>query len=387
MDRTILLWMEEEYSEVGDGVGRGGGGGGGIWTPISRVGSAGGILGGSLGASLIGFVDAAFSPDASRIVGHGYGGSIHFWTQAVQPNKLASEKDPVGENEMEEDDGDSALVSARWIADPCITGHFRSVEDMAWDPNGDYLLTTSSDQTTRLWMEVPISSTACRWVEVGRPQVHGYDMTSIVCVGSGHANTDDNGGGEPSHRFVSGADEKVLRAFDAPTSTLRLLRSIRQSRIAIQGINYSFDQVSETNQSSTWRVERAFMPSLGLSNKASADTDQESSKFSGPVNDDAFAQTLDTIEGGTFGLKLPSERDLGVTTLWPEARKLFGHETELICLDAYRAPLGSNESSLVASSCKARNDVASAAIRLWDTNKGACVGILEVSSTLTPFSE
>ena len=95
MDRTILLWMGEEYSEVGDGVGRGGGGGG-IWTPISRVGSAGGILGGSLGASLIGFVDAAFSPDASRIVGHGYGGSIHFWSQAVQSNKLAIDKHPIG---------------------------------------------------------------------------------------------------------------------------------------------------------------------------------------------------------------------------------------------------------------------------------------------------
>ena len=118
MDRTILLWMEEEYSEVGDGVGRGGGGGDGIWTPISRVGSAGGILGGSLGASLIGFVDAAFSPDASRIVGHGYGGSVHFWTQAVQSNKLASAKDPVGENEIEEDDGDSALVSISLVAVP-----------------------------------------------------------------------------------------------------------------------------------------------------------------------------------------------------------------------------------------------------------------------------
>ncbi len=377
MDRTILLWMEEGYSEVGDD----GEVSGGIWTPISRVGSAGGILGGSLGASLMGFVDAAFSPDASRIVGHGYGGSIHFWTQAVQSKKMAIEMNLGDKNDVDDEVDDGALLTARWVADPCITGHFRSVQDMAWDPNGEYLLTTSSDQTTRLWVEVPISSTTCRWLEVGRPQVHGYDMTSIVCIGGGHDNINEYGNGEPRHRFVSGADEKVLRVFDAPASALRLLRSIKQSRNAILGIGYSFEQESENNQSasSTWRVECAFMPSLGLSNKASADTDQESSKYSGPVNDDVFAQTLDTVEGDFTGLKLPSERDLGVTTLWPEARKLFGHETELVCLDAYRAPSGSKEVSLVASSCKARNDVSSAAIRLWDANKGTCVGILQVS--------
>jgi len=374
MDRTILLWMEEGYSEVVDGRG-----GGGIWTPISRVGSAGGILGGSIGASLMGFVDAAFSPDATRLVGHGYGGSIHFWTQVMQPKKAAIEKDLV--DDVEED---NVLMTARWVADPCITGHFRSVEDMAWDPNGEYLLTTSSDQTTRLWMEVPISATACRWIEVGRPQVHGYDMTSIVCIGGGHDNIDENGGGEPRHRFVSGADEKVLRVFDAPASTLRLLQSIKQSRSAIQGTGWPFE--NSQSSLSMWRVERAFMPSLGLTNKASADTDQESSKYSGPVNDEAFAQTLDTVEGDCLGLKLPSERDLGVTTLWPEARKLFGHETELVCLDAYRAPIGSKESSLVASSCKARNDVASAAIRLWDANKGTCVGILKVSLAQISFA-
>ena len=43
-------------------------------------------LGGSIGASLMGFVDAKFSPDAKRIVGHGYGGSIHFWTQVQSTN-------------------------------------------------------------------------------------------------------------------------------------------------------------------------------------------------------------------------------------------------------------------------------------------------------------
>lgn len=353
MDRTILLWMDDED----------------VWAPVSRVGSAGGILGGSIGASLMGFVDARFSPNCNRIVGHGYGGSIHLWTQEELEGTEAMETDEEKQKEEKNDEEDE-ILNARWVADPCITGHFRSVEDMAWDPQGEYLLTTSTDQTTRLWAEVMVGSSECRWVEVGRPQVHGYDMTSIACVGGTDAFNDD---GVPRHRFISGADEKVLRVFDAPVSTLRLLRSLKESRLA----SYNDNKSSLNEDSASWRVERAFLPSLGLSNKATADQEQDSSKFSGPTNDDEFAESLDTLERKHFDFTLPSERDLGVTTLWPETRKLFGHESELVCLDAYRAPSGSDEPSLVASSCKARNDVASAAIRLWNAKEGKCVGILK----------
>lgn len=315
----------------------------------------------------MGFVDARFSPNCNRIVGHGYGGSIHLWTQEELERVEAMETD---EEKQETDEEEDELLNARWVADPCITGHFRSVEDMAWDPQGEYLLTTSTDQTTRLWAEVMVGSSERRWVEVGRPQVHGYDMTSIACVGGADATSDD---GVPRHRFISGADEKVLRVFDAPVSTLRLLRSLKESRLASYG-----DSNSAPNEdSASWRVERAFLPSLGLSNKATADQEQESSKFSGPTNDDEFAESLDTLERKHVGFTLPSERDLGVTTLWPETRKLFGHESELVCLDSYRAPLESDEPTLVASSCKARNDVASAAIRLWNAKDGKCVGILK----------
>lgn len=38
------------------------------------------------------------------------------------------------------------------------------------------------------------------WKEIARPQVHGYDMSCISSIGQ--------------LRFVSGADEKVLRAFE-----------------------------------------------------------------------------------------------------------------------------------------------------------------------------
>ena len=406
MDQTILLWMEEE--------------GGGTWVPISRVGSAGGILGGPIGASLMGFVDAAFSPGGNRIAGHGYGGSVHFWTRVPVARRAGGGATAVADGGGADDDGGGGGVAdgrvpededevedgaspstARWVADPCITGHFQSVEDLAWDTNGEYLLSASSDQTTRLWTEVPTAAVAAdrlwcgRWVEVGRPQVHGYDMTSIACIGGVGSDDgvdgDGGGDGEPRFRFVSGADEKVLRVFDAPASTLRLLRSISRHRNAVASkwgdappSEEGFGIANRSSSSSSWRFERAFMPSLGLSNKATADADLESGKFSGPVNDDDPAQTSGAVEGQN-SLKLPSERDLGVTTLWPEARKLFGHESELVCLDSYRAPAGKGESSLVASSCKARNDVASAAIRLWDARKGKCVGILKVRHVSVDF--
>lgn len=354
MDRSILLWMEQDYEQQNI-TSR-------VWVPISRVGSAGGILGGSIGASLMGFVDSAFSPVEGRIVGHGYGGSLHLFSRVIE-----EEVNPAVEDDDNQDD---VLLSARWLADSCITGHFRPVQDLAWDPRGEYLFTVGSDQTTRLWAEVFTSDgddvSSCRWVEVGRPQVHGYDMTSIACVG-GDCDKKDNE--EPRHRFVSGADEKVLRVFDAPLSTLRLLSSLRRSRDSL---------IEDKNDNDTWRIERAFLPSLGLSNKATADPEQESAKYAGPTNTDN--DFVNTVESKTHQFKLPSERDLGVTTLWPETKKLFGHDSELVCLDAYRAVAGSKYPNLVASSCKARNDVASAAIRLWNIQSGKCVGVLKASA-------
>lgn len=40
------------------------------------------------------------------------------------------------------------------------------------------------------------------WHEISRPQIHGYDMQCLALVGR--------------FQFVSGADEKVLRVFQAP---------------------------------------------------------------------------------------------------------------------------------------------------------------------------
>ena len=326
MDRAIFIWMADLD---------------GVWIPVSRVGSAGGILGGSVGSSLLGFVDTTFSPDGRCIVGHGYGGSLHFWTCGA----------PV-------DDGNDHAI---WKANPCITGHFAGVSDVDWEASsGQYLLSVGLDQTCRMWSHV--SSIDC-WMEVGRPQVHGYDLTTISCIGTGTAAT------APLHRFISGADEKELRAFDAPISTIKLLQKLHPNN------NINEQDLLE-------RVDRAYIPSLGLSNRATAADAMEEGRDANLVAIIDDTSVCEDISALDITQSLPNERDLGVASLWPEARKLFGHQTELVCLASNAnyvrtATENENRNLIVASSCKAR-DVENASIRLWEVESSTCVQVLKV---------
>ena len=327
MDRTILIWSCIHT---------------GIWTPLTRVGSAGGILGGSIGSTLLGFVNVIVEPEhGTSLVGHAYGGALHVWNV---------EQDDIQEDQ--EVSLEDIAMRIKWKAMPCITGHFDGVTDLCWEAErGDYLLTVSADQTCRLWGPVPAQDkSGSVWVELARPQVHGYDLAAVVSVSSLRH----------PHLYVSGADEKEARVFDAPESTLRLLDAV-------------YGMESNEKDAGISRVERAYIPSLGLSQKASA----------------ADGAEIDTSETDVVSVKkeshlhLPLERDLGVISLWPEVRKLFGHNTELFCLaSTVSARSGPKfESSpyandvFVASSTKAR-DVEDAAIRLWDVEKGKCVQVL-----------
>lgn len=54
------------------------------------------------------------------------------------------------------------------------------------------------------------------WHEIARPQVHGHDINCVTIIR-----------GEGNHRFVSGAEEKVARVFEAPLSFLKTLNYAR----------------------------------------------------------------------------------------------------------------------------------------------------------------
>eukprot|EP00521_Asterionellopsis_glacialis_P017903 CAMPEP_0195305882 /NCGR_PEP_ID=MMETSP0707-20130614/36918_1 /TAXON_ID=33640 /ORGANISM="Asterionellopsis glacialis, Strain CCMP134" /LENGTH=1040 /DNA_ID=CAMNT_0040370089 /DNA_START=879 /DNA_END=4001 /DNA_ORIENTATION=- len=393
MDRTLLIWgtttttsttttttaatLEHNHPSSCSGV----------WTPLTRVGSAGGIIGGSIGSTLLGFVNVAIEPvHGTRLLGHAYGGSLHGWTMEMSSTTLT----PSQEEEKEEGGSTDALSledrasRIKWKATACLTGHFNGVTDLCWDAlSGKYLLTTSNDQTCRLWGCVNTASSTPQnnnsnnkiWIELARPQVHGYDLTTLTSIST------------KAHPYwmVSGADEKELRVFDAPKTTLRMLQ-------AIGGGNAGGSEKGKTNDSlSVERVERAYIPSLGLSNKAEAADGAEeeeeimATKGSKEEQDDTPAAAATTTI--PHEQKLPSERDLGVLSLWPEVRKLYGHNTELFCLTStvtartalpasYRGDDGDDDVAIVASSAKAR-DVENASIRLWDVEQGTCLQILK----------
>ena len=216
-----------------------------------------------MGSTLLGFVGLAVEPvSGTTLVGHAYGGALHIWT--LQEEHQQDMSSVLSTEEL--------ALRNKWKVTPCITGHFGGVTDCCWEASaGEYLLTVSNDQTCRLWGQLDGDNL---WVELARPQVHGYDPRSASTP-------------QFNHRIVTGADEKEIRVFDAPLTTIKVLKAIGKT--------------SSTDGSDAFsRVERAYIPSLGLSSKASAADGAE-----------------EDTEGGSSasntqkGFSLPPERDLG----------------------------------------------------------------------------
>mmetsp|Transcript_12688 Transcript_12688/g.18650 ORF Transcript_12688/g.18650 Transcript_12688/m.18650 type:complete len:892 (+) Transcript_12688:44-2719(+) len=330
MDRTILIWSSSAES--------------GIWSPLTRVGAAGGILGGSIGSTLLGFLGVKVEPRTGEaLIGHAYGGALHLWS--LQRDQSCCHEATTSEE---------LVLGSQWKASPCITGHFDNVTDCCWEASqGEYLLTVSSDQTCRLWGNITTLTEGKEvWVELARPQVHGYNLTAITSISTA----------KHRHIIVTGADEKEIRVFDAPLKFIQLLRHALH--------NYRNDE-KILEEDELQRVERAYIPSLGLSNKSSAaDSAKEDTEY---VAKDSPDSTL----------HLPLERDLGAVSLWPEVGKLYGHNTELFCVESTLSAKSSGidldgpfvNDILVASSTKAR-DVKDASIRIWDVSKNKCIQVL-----------
>jgi elongator complex protein 2 len=319
MDRNIFIWSNSDKSGV---VNSHTNPADGVWTPIARVGSDGGILGGSIGSSLLGYLNVQVEPTCGRwIMGHAYGGALHFYSSETS-------FEPTGSVRTVEE----KVPMVQWTAQPCVTGHFDEVTDLCWEAHqGGYLLTVSNDQTCRAWATT--QSENGMWIEIARPQVHGYNLTAVTSLSTA------------DHRdlMATGADEKEIRVFDGTLSFLRTLETV-SGKVTVDSVNP--------------RVERAYIPALGLTNKASA--------VDGADEDTSGASKSST--------SLLLERDLGSTSLWPELRKLFGHNSEIARLTSTLAartclslvfPTPYFQEILMASTTKAR-DVETASIRLWN---------------------
>ncbi|KAG1457799.1 hypothetical protein G6F56_006533 [Rhizopus delemar] len=293
IDKSMMIWSPEPTT--------------GVWVNEVRMGDIG-------GSTYLGFCGALFSPDGKHIVSHGANGSFHVWKDHSEVK---------GENNW------SPLVA--------ISGHFKSVESLAWDPKSRYLLSASLDQTTRLfapWNRIENGKSVSTWHEMGRPQVHGYDLKCLAFI--------------QEYQFVSGADEKVLRVFDAPKSCV-------ESLAALTG-----DESFRENVSS--RPVGANLPALGLSNKAvfEGDVGEEETDISNGLGSHAYTSATPDILSEVMQ-RPPYEEHLIQHTLWPEVEKLYGHLYELMSVHV------SYDGKCIASSCKAAT-AEHAIVRLFNTS-------------------
>ncbi|XP_077515117.1 elongator complex protein 2 [Amblyomma americanum] len=293
MDKTVVVWEPDTLS--------------GLWLDKARFGDIGG--------NTLGFLGAVFGPDGKSILGQGFHGSFHMWRR----------KEGSGDN--------------LWQTSVSLGGHFDKVGDIAWAAGGEYLLSCSSDQTTRLhapW----VTPGGTSWKEIARPQVHGHDLGCIASTGR--------------LQFVSGAEEKVLRAFEGT-------RNFVDNFKRLCGIDLLLHSgIKEL-------AEGASVPSLGLSNKAVYENDLTRS-----ITDEERHPKNQFPEFYFTPVVLtepPTEEDLLQNTLWSEVRKLYGHGYELFTLAA------SHSGKLIASACKASTQQ-HAAILLWDTATWKQVGEL-----------
>ena len=288
-DSSLAFWESEAIS--------------GVWVCTRRLGEIDTQKGATTATgSAGGFWIGLWSPSGENVVSLGRTGSWRLWNHIKDEN--------------------------RWIQDIGTSGHTKSVSDIAWAKDGSYLLSTGSDQTTRLyaeWKHEPGNS----WHELARPQIHGYDLNCIDSIGQ--------------NQIISGADEKLLRVFDKPRAAADLL-------FTLCGIHTAAGETMP---------DVANIPVLGLSNKAVEHDDEKTTEDS--PNDQIPGGSISARSAVTTSMKHPPFEDqLARHTLWPETEKLYGHGFEISSVAS------SHDGSLVATSCKATS-VAHAVIRLYDT--------------------
>ena len=112
----------------------------------------------------------------------------------------------------------------------------------------------SSDETTRIhapWTRPIESEIITTWAEIARPQIHGYPLTCLATL-------------PPSQRFVSGADEKVVRVFEETTGFVDSLEGLGA---AVHSSTGEEEEEEGSHGTGRKRAIGASLPPLGLSNK------------------------------------------------------------------------------------------------------------------------
>ncbi len=288
-DNSLSLWRPDEASNV--------------WVCQTRLGEISAQKGSTTATgSTGGFWIGLWQPDGLGVASLGRTGSWRRWTY--------------------DNDHDS------WMQQIGAGGHTKEVQSCSWSPDGAYLLSTGSDQTTRMHAEWQHGGSST-WHEFARPQIHGYDLNCVASL-----NPD---------QFVSGAEEKLLRVFNKPKMVDQMLHMLSGLSRASHGE----------------LPDAADIPVLGLSNRAINDHDaanpelQDESSIS--TRDQALSKRAVPFEHP------PVEDQLARHTLWPEHEKLYGHGYEV------SAVASTADGSLIATACKA-SSIDHAVVRLYETS-------------------
>ncbi|KAF2103085.1 WD40 repeat-like protein [Rhizodiscina lignyota] len=291
-DNSLAVWESDPQS--------------GVWVCIARLGEVSAQKGATTATgSTGGFWIGLWSPSGDSVASLGRTGSWRLWKR--------------------EDSSDM------WSQQVAVTGHTKEVKSLTWSKNGDYLLTTSSDQTTRLFAEWKRDDGSRSWHEFSRPQIHGYDLNCIDTISD--------------TQFISGADEKLLRVFDEPSAVAKLLARLckiqRSAEISLP--------------------DAANIPVLGLSNKAIQAIEEHEVLEDNKRDEREAPDPASVVHKSTLDLDHPPLEDhLARHMLWPEREKLYGHGYEISAVAA------SHDGSIIATACRA-SSIDHAVIRLYET--------------------
>lgn len=250
-------------------------------------------------------------------------GSWRCWSRTINQESTPQPEDDEDEEQKKlEMIFDDNYYSQNWVQEAFILGPTRECNGLSWDASkGEYLLSTSLDQTTRLYALNKVGDKK-EWREFARPQIHGYDLTNILSISQ--------------TEFISAGEEKIIRIFKEPKNVADILKKFA-------GVEYNRTDVSQI----------ASMPTLGLSNKAG---EAETSAEEG-INAETDTEMISNILNNLT--TPPLEDQLQRFTLYPEIEKLYGHGFEISCFDY-------DKTSNILASCNKSNSKKNSQIKIFN---------------------
>lgn len=280
------------------------------------------------------FFSAIFLGDSNNISAYTFTGALYIWSRANENEKF-----------------NSTVV---------VHGHYNLVSDICWDPkNGNYLVSTSKDQTTRIYGYYKSNKT---WHEFGRPQIHGYDINSVVLL-----NTDK----DCMCKLVSCSEEKIIRVFEPVFNLVRYLNDLSGL-----SLNFSVDKPNSEFEKNQFQGNKQ---SLGLMTKQINMQELDDDERFDITNFDPTAMLTNQVTNSLshhLGYSEPPDEDfLTNHSLWPETNKLYGHSYEVYTVAS------SHKGDLFASASSAKTEKY-ARLCIWSPQSHTIIQQLE-GHTLT----